>query len=327
MNTPFTIPRQVRVTRCSIIYPGLEFRASNDTDKQLLSTYGFDITAFVQKIDIYESIWNNTISGNITLLDTVALAEYLPIVGVELLMISFEIDVQSEDDLPRQFSRTFRVVKLHDQTFPQNDSRFYTLEFTTHEFVNSVSSRICRAFNNVSARDAVISILTNDLQVDPSHVITNEDTFGMVNVMIPNYPPLRAINYFTLLAQTKQEPHESNFLFFETLDGFHFTSIRALIQHALDAPDSSLKTFDVNPGQSVQSTIADTNLIKTLRVFIKTNRLIYCLISGPGCSGVGWCISISWPENSTMSRIPDTRKPLPKQRIWIPFLSTPIIMI
>lgn len=255
-----TSPRQVRIIKCAILAPGLELRGRNDSDRAELLNYGFDISPFVQKIHLYESIFDNTISGAITLLENIGLSEYLPLVGVETLAIKFEVDTELTT---RSFTRSFRIVGLKDQSFPRHDYRMYTLLLVTNEFVNSVSSRICRAFHDKTCEEAVKSILSADLKVPDKMLKTDEATFGTVDVVIPNYMPLQAINYFTTLAQTNKSPRESNFLFFETLDGFHFASIHALITDGLANPN--IKTFDVTPGQvSVASTVSDDVLTNAI---------------------------------------------------------------
>lgn len=238
-----TLPRQVRLLKCAILSPGLEQRGSTASDKDTLKNYGFDVTPYVQKIDIFENIFDNTLSGTLTLLESVGLVEYLPIVGVETLAIAFS--VEDSNGQSRTFARSFRICKVGDVQFPRHDWRLYTLKFVTNEFISSMSSRICRAFNNRTALDSVTEILQTDLQVPTERFITKEKTFDDLNIVIPNYTPLKAINYFTLLAQTA-DTKESNFLFFETLDGFHFTSISRLIR---EGSKGELRVFNVNPGQ------------------------------------------------------------------------------
>jgi len=241
MSELTTQPRQVRLLKCAILYPGLDRRAASGADASRLSSYGFDIMPFVQRIDIYENIFDNTISGSITLLENLGLVEYLPIVGVETVHLAFAIE--SGDGPPVTFTRGFRISKVSDVSFPRHDYRLYTLQLVTNEFVLSLSSRICRAFTKQTTQNAVRDILTNDLKVEQSRIITNEPTFDQVSVVVPNYTPLQAINYFTILSQT-QGRRESNFLFFETLAGFHFTSVSKLIT---DGSQKPMRTFEVNP--------------------------------------------------------------------------------
>jgi hypothetical protein len=251
-----TSPRQVRLVRCTILSPAL-----NGASEQL-RTIGFDISPYVQQIDIYESIFDNTLSGKIVVLENVGLTEYLPLVGVEVFSLVFEIDDPTTGDT-QQFARAFRIVSVKDQSFPRHDFRLYTIHLVTDEFVRSVSSRVCRAFHGTCA-ESVREILTDDLGVDPANLIEGEDTEGTIDITIPNYTPLMAINYFTVLAQTKKTPRESNFLFFETLKGFHFTSISQLIEHGVAAKD--IPTFQVNPGQmtSTEDTMNESKALNSL---------------------------------------------------------------
>jgi hypothetical protein len=262
----FTTPRQVRIIKCAIMTPGLELRGGCPDDKAQLENYGFDVLPFVQKIDIYESIFDNTLAGSITLLENAGLTEYIPMVGVETLGLVFQIEDNHGE--PRTFARAFRIVAVKDMSFPRHNFRLYTLQLVTHEFVKSMSSRICRAFKT-TCEEAVKSILITDLDLKekpgPGEVklLTDQPTYGKVNVVIPSYTPLQAINYFATLAQTVKEPRESNFLFFETLEGFHFTSVQSLIERGrpdkitgLNATGSKIKTFNVVPGQvSVAPTV------------------------------------------------------------------------
>lgn len=250
-----TAPRQVRLVKCAIFSPNLSSRATSKEDQSILQTYGFDLMPYIQKIDLYENITDNTISGAITMVENVGLAEYIPIVGVETVALAFQIDSHGT---VKEFKHAFRVVALKDQAFPRHDYRMYTLQLVTPEFVTSISTRISRAFQNITCSTAVQQILMKDLGVKHP-LITAETTNEKMTVVIPNYTPLRAINYFTMLAQTTKTPTESNFLFFETLDGFHFTSLRQLLSQ------KPVKSFSVNPGQiTVAPTVKDSTVFNSI---------------------------------------------------------------
>jgi hypothetical protein len=249
-----TTGRQVRLIRCSILSPGLELRAGNTADRDILRNFGFDILPYVQRLDLYESIFDNTLSGSISLLENVGLTEYLPLVGVEVLAIVFEIDTAAG---VQTFARTFRIVSLKNQAFPRHDFRMYTLNLVTHEFVKSMSSRISRNYRDMTCQAIVSNILSNDLGVDLERLNTNEPTFGTVEVTIPNYTPLMAINYFTVLAQT-QDRRSSNFLFFETLGGFNFISLSSLYRQDPSA------VFEVDGGIAVIQGLTDTRELNSV---------------------------------------------------------------
>lgn len=240
----YTLPRQVRLNACAIQSPGLELRVPA-VDRQRIRDYGIDILPYVQKIDLYESIFDNTISASITLLENRGLVEYIPIVGVEQVFLSFSVNAPFLTGGAQTFSRVFRVIKVAGQSYPKHDYRLYTLNLATPEFITSLSSRISRAFLNKTSDEAVRDILERDLPGASQRIVTVEPTDGKMDTVIPNYTPLQAINYFSLLAQTLDRPRESNFVFFETLEGFHFSSISRLIKQG---NSGQLKTLNVNPG-------------------------------------------------------------------------------
>jgi hypothetical protein len=215
--------RQVQLTACTIL--------SNNIADQFPN--GLDIIKSVQRIDVYESIFQNTISGSIAVTENVGWVEGVPFVGIEFVYLSFSIISEGET---KSYNRLFRVTKVHEQTYLRYDLRTYTIEFVTSEFFASASKRISRRFQ-MSCGEAVQSIVENDLRdktissnayapfVSPSPL----PTWGQVDIVIPNYTPLRAINYFATLSLEAEDRNSGGYLFFETLDGLHFTSIRRLI--------------------------------------------------------------------------------------------------
>jgi hypothetical protein len=82
--------------------------------------------------------------------------------------------------------------------------------------------------------------MTNRLRIDAARIGRIEDTDLQISAIIPNYTPLQAINFFTTLALTKSS--ESNFVFYETLEGFWFVSVASLIDPAV----ASVATYEVN---------------------------------------------------------------------------------
>jgi hypothetical protein len=216
--------RQVQLISCRILSQNI---SSAQPD-------GIDIALSVQRIDLYESIFQNTISGNIVVTENVGLTELMPMVGIEFLHLVFTIVDGSGNN--KTYNRMFRITKVHDEAFIRYDNRTYVIEFVTPEFFASVSKRISRRFQ-MSCSEAVQTIVNEELHdktvsaklystfVPPSPL----PTWGTVDIVIPNYAPLRAINYFTMLSLEAKDRTSGGYLFFETLEGLHFTSIRKLI--------------------------------------------------------------------------------------------------
>lgn len=239
-----TAPRQVKLRRCSILSPTLHLRAPEAQQAQI-QQYGIDISRSVVSINIYESIFQNTIAGTVQIRESHGYPEYFPLTGTEFLLLEFVTDYLGSE---RTFSRLFRIRRVGDATFPKNEERIYTIDLVTPEFFTSLSSRVLKKYTDTTCVDAVKDLMKNYLGVPSNKMATTnfEDTSGTLSATIPNYTPLQAINFFTALSLTKTTPSESNFLFFETLDGFYFTSVRKLILDARAIPDKDLPTFSVN---------------------------------------------------------------------------------
>jgi hypothetical protein len=264
-----TRPRQVRLRQCRIWSPTLQNRATNETDRASLASAGVDISSSVVAIDVYESIFANTISAKLTICETFGYAEYFPLTGAEYVILEFSISFQNEE---RIFRRTFRVSRLIDQSYVKNEQRLFTLELVTSEFFSSISSRMTKRYRNTTCLGAVRDIMKNYMNIKDKRIkdASFENTAGNIDIVIPNYTPFQAINFFSLLAQTDTTPAESNFVFYETLEGFSFTSIRKLIadgkaQYAQDAtksrndPSRVVPMFRVNANQMTgQPKIADS---------------------------------------------------------------------
>ena len=238
MATPETAPRQVKLTQCSILSPMLEHRAVTDAQAEGFRTAGIDIRGAVQSVNIYESIFDNTISATIEIEESSAYPELFPLVGQEFLRLVFTVDYLGKEV---EFGRTFRIRRLGDQTFPSDAKRAYTLDLVTPEFFTSLSSRMMKKYEQTTCTEAVRDIMTNRLQIPADRIKEIEETDLQISAVIPNYTPLQAINFFTALGLT-QEKSESNFLFFETLDGFWFTSVASLINPTV----KSVARYEVN---------------------------------------------------------------------------------
>jgi hypothetical protein len=219
---------------------------------------GISVVPYLQEINVYESIFDNTISGTVTLVEDIGLIELVPIIGVEYLWLAFEVDDSTNGEKVHKFERMFRVVKVRDVSYPRHDHRVFTLELSTHEFVASIAQRISRQYDK-TVREAVEDILKKDLGVSGKRLLTVEDTYGKIRITIPNYTPLQAINFLTLLGQTKDQK-ESNFVFFETLKGFHFTSVSKLITDGLKEAGNTV--YRVNPGDVTGNADTTDNIVR-----------------------------------------------------------------
>ena len=266
--------RQVTILDCSILSPNQQAPIS--------------ILSGVRRIDIYESIFQNTISGSIAVQDTAGLVELMPLVGVEHVFLDFVVQGIGPDDAPARFRRVFRITKVHDQVFLKNDLRDLIIEFATPEFVASTSRRISRRFHDMTCAEAVLEIvekhldLSEEMKQYTSKFVNGspEPTWGKVDVVIPNYAPLRAINYFAMLSLRNENRQSGGYLFFETLDGFHFTSLHRLIEDGKPRAER-MPALHVNMAQSLaQSALSENDQNARNAIFRFQQEQAFDLLGG-----------------------------------------------
>ena len=88
------------------------------------------------EFNLYESIYNNVLSGDVVISDSRNLISYLPIKGEELLIVNFETP-----SIKAPISKTFRVYKIENRKIAKDrNTQVYSLKFASIEaFVDSAS--------------------------------------------------------------------------------------------------------------------------------------------------------------------------------------------
>lgn len=176
--------------------------------------------------NIYESVYSNFITGEVTIIDNSGLFELMPIVGDEKLEISFKTSPEYPGD---NYTKTFRVVKCKDLETDEINSkkRKYELLFVSEVAITNFQARIRRKYKGMTPDAIVSDICTNILSVE----CEVKDTCKYPHdIVIPAWRPLFAINYMSKVGVRAGSYPASNFLFFENQYGFVFDSLDRIIQ-------------------------------------------------------------------------------------------------
>lgn len=191
----------------------------------LISKDGIDITNLMEELNIFDSIFTTSVSGNIIIRDSIGLIEKLPLAGNETLNVTL---IKPGTDNDEKFQKVFKIYKLSDRKPTTNLSEIYTLHFCSFSQFFSEQTKISRTYNYKTYSTVVENILTQELKI-PTEKIYITPSFGNVNVTIPNLPPLEACKW--LAKRSLDSVNIPSFLFFENLqDGFVFSNLDVLYE-------------------------------------------------------------------------------------------------
>lgn len=189
-----------------------------------------------QEINLYESLFSNFLTGNVVILDGNNLIKYLPIVGQEKLVFSFN----TPGFAPKKL--VLDVFKITNKQNTKDDTMTYMLHFVTPEFTKNAHRRISQAFSGLHSDMAarIMSDTVNGLgPLDGRlfvHIVDGPNVIGLGpdkskfrdSVVIPNWNPATAMNFLASRA-VWEDGNAANFVFYETTEGFHFESIEKLV--------------------------------------------------------------------------------------------------
>jgi len=180
-----------------------------------------DITSLFQEINIFDSILNPCITGNILIIDANNLASKLSFDGSEVLIIHI-----SKSEEFASFRKSFRVYKMTDRKNVSENSEGYILHFVSEEFLLSQQMKVRQCFKTTYS-DVVTKMLFDYLGVTNNMIGVIEKSLGIRDIVIPNKTPFDAINLCSKRAVNSTR--SPTFLFFENKIGYNFITTSKLI--------------------------------------------------------------------------------------------------
>jgi hypothetical protein len=193
-------------------------------DLTLITKFGnIDIRKIMQELNVYDNILMPFMSGNIRISDSIGLTEKLTFDGSEFI----HIDIGKDEDNFR-IDKTFRVYKQSERKSENTTNESYTIHFVSEEQIYAKQVKISQTYSNTYSAIAK-KILFDYLKVtNPKRIANFEDSYGLVDFVVPNYDPIKAIQLCAKRALTiDQSP---NFLFFENREGINFVSLTTLFE-------------------------------------------------------------------------------------------------
>jgi len=196
----------------------------------------------MEVIEIYEDIFNPSISGFCQIRDMSGGLEKFQLTGGEI--IRFRLFKPGTTDVVL-FRNDLVVHTISKGKFDANNSITYKLEFTTKSTIESQKRRITKSFGQERNISKVVKLFVEDMGLDSSLDLNIKDsgilTFNKTFVS-PGYNPIQAINYLAKRACATGD----YYLFFERAqNGFRNKGMKVFagIKNLRDLSTSSSPNF------------------------------------------------------------------------------------
>jgi hypothetical protein len=229
------------------------------------------------ELSYFEDLYSFAASGFVTLHDGQGLLQKFQLLGYEFLKVNFGRSKSSSTNL----SRSFRIYTSTRRQVGNHKAEEIKLYFCSEELLLSESIKLQKGANpNGELISVTINrILVNDLKVKKRLHI--EPTTGNYNFNINTLKPFEAISWLSTYARpATQDLAGADMFFYENKNGFHFRSLRSLMQ---TQPYNTYKVQQINhdmPMEEKTRTVIDYEFIKSFDVLDEissgtyANRLI-----------------------------------------------------
>ena len=190
---------------------------------------GYDISEIFKSISITEGITGGLLNGTLDFVESMNIIDSMNPRGDEKLQVSFRsVHMNGED--AKTYSKLFKIVHYEDVTNSNTMTKKYVrIHFVSDPEMKNEYSRISKSYKNTSIHFIVSEMLR--IIGFPETMMSVEKTLYNRDIVIPNMTPLSVIAHLAQHAQSS-EPNakgDSNFYFYEDIDGVKFVSGSTLL--------------------------------------------------------------------------------------------------
>ena len=184
-------------------------------------------------VNIYEDIFKNALTGDISIVDTNNLLTNLPIMGQEKLKLRL-VTPNSDDESNRGYAIDFTdsplyIYKVDSKVSINDNTNAYTLSFTTPEAVRSNRIRITQAFDGEPSIDIIKKVFRDEELLNSKKEFYYEETANKFKLVAPNQRPFAFINSIARRCNSKEYNDAPTFLFYETTRGYFFRTLDSMM--------------------------------------------------------------------------------------------------
>ena len=205
-----------------------------------------DVSPQLLSLELVENMFEPFTTGILTLSDSIELTNILPIVGREIVTISFYTPALGDK---YKYDRTFCVYNSTDKIKNTERNSIYQLRIISQEAFIDKAMRVSKTFRGTPSDIARALTFEDGLQSKKQfygEISKNEVTF------ISNWwNPTKCLRY--LCSRALNANNSATYLFFETNSGFNFITLDTLFR-APTFQSFFVNDYSVNPTESYNST-------------------------------------------------------------------------
>ena len=184
------------------------------------------IRSLVSEVNIYESLINKSLSGNIVVTDAQNIPNHLPLTGFEQIEFKlFTPGTSRAFDFTAETGQPMHIYKISSRKGINPRVQMYILHFVSKEMIRNEQVRVKRAFED-TIDNMVLSVVRNELNSDKTLFL--EETKGLRKYVIPKLRPFETIEYLGKEAESKKH-YNPGMIFYENALGLHFKSYESLL--------------------------------------------------------------------------------------------------
>jgi hypothetical protein len=197
--------------------------AKGDTEPKRIS-----IETMVIDLNIYESIFNKCLSGNLLVVDTNNVVGNMPLTGYERLEFKFFTPSSSKGyDFSVKSGNPMYVYKISKRQAVNPRTQMYILHFCSKELMTNEEVKVQNAQTDTYT-NMVANIVSNPDFLNSAKNVYIEPSKGLHKEVFGNDRPLDAIEHLSLKTISSKYSN-SGYHFYETSDGFFYRSLESML--------------------------------------------------------------------------------------------------
>jgi len=189
-----------------------------------------NLGGLIQRLDIFEDLFSGGLMGSAAFDDSVSLSNLFKFNGTEILNIEFSSVNPTTRQTRTYKSPVFAIYRQKDRIPVTQGTEKFTLYFCSPEIVYSNLRRFSKTFEDYPHK-IVEDLVRKPYGLDSKKPFVElEETKRKIKITLPYMRPYEMIKLLTLQAQAKED--STNYVFFETLQGYYYVSFRRLLELA-----------------------------------------------------------------------------------------------